>query len=250
MIRSVGRSVGRWVGLENSTMEITNCGTDKHIRIRRRGRRRGREHVGRAARRADFLPFSREGPAPPFSVSPCGGEKRRCANDCYLPRSESAAGLWYTGSMVSSYTPATAAPPSLPRHAVPSNVPIPRLSPPSAESRSSLPFPAPAQRTTPSIRLPAPPPTSSSLPCPLPSLDTPLDTGRSVGRSTTDRPIRGERLPRGAPGTYPSCPFPSVENPFETDRNSLDPLRAFIGDTRGMRGEASELGKRSPAERC
>lgn len=32
------------------------------------------------------------------------------ASDYYLPRSESTAGLWYTGSMVSRYTPATTAP--------------------------------------------------------------------------------------------------------------------------------------------
>lgn len=32
------------------------------------------------------------------------------ASDYYLPRSESTAGLWYTGSMVSRYTPATATP--------------------------------------------------------------------------------------------------------------------------------------------
>lgn len=36
------------------------------------------------------------------------------ASDYYLPRSESTAGLWYTGSMVSRYTPATAAPSSRP----------------------------------------------------------------------------------------------------------------------------------------
>lgn len=233
-------------------MEITNCGTDKHIRIRRRGRRRGREHVGpwrRAARRADFLPFSREGPAPPFSVSPCGGEKRRCANDCYLPRSESAAGLWYTGSMVSSYTPATAAPPSLPRHAVPSNVPIPRLSPPSAESRSSLPFPAPAQRTTPSIRLPAPPPTSSSLPCPLPSLDTPLDTGRSVGRSTDHRstdPRRAftSRGPRDVSFVPLSLRGKSFRDGSKFSRSSANVYRGYEGHAgRGKRAWKTQPGR-------
>lgn len=154
-------------------------------RIRRRStrirRRLGREHVGRGG--ADFLPFSREGPAPPFSVSPCGGEKRRCANDCYLPRSESAAGLWYTGSMVSSYTPATAAPPSLPRHAVPSNVPIPRLSPPSRSPSRSSTLPRPCTHNTEHRYRPR---RYRALPLSLPTpCSTPVDR-------PTDRPIHAD----------------------------------------------------------
>lgn len=101
---------------------------------------------GRGRSRDDFLPFSRERPG----LSPFARAALRsawCASDCYLPRSESAAGLWYTGSMVSSYTPATAAPPSLP-HAVPSNVPIPRLSPPKRSPSRSCTLPRPYRPDT------------------------------------------------------------------------------------------------------
>lgn len=50
----------------------------------------------------------------PFSCSR-GCFRGACfASDYYLLRSESTAGLWYTGSMVSRYTPATAAPSSRP----------------------------------------------------------------------------------------------------------------------------------------
>ena len=101
---------------------------------------------GRGRSRDDFQPFSRERPG----LSPFARAALRsawCASDCYLPRSESAAGLWYTGSMVSSYTPATAAPPSLP-HAVPSNVPIPRLSPPKRSPSRSCTLPRPYRPDT------------------------------------------------------------------------------------------------------
>lgn len=50
-------------------------------------------------------------PLPPFSRYSRGYCRGACfASDYYLPRSESTAGLWYTGSMVSRYTPATTAP--------------------------------------------------------------------------------------------------------------------------------------------
>jgi len=49
-------------------------------------------------------------PSLPFRYSR-GCYRGACfASDYYLLRSESTAGLWYTGSMVSRYTPATAAP--------------------------------------------------------------------------------------------------------------------------------------------
>lgn len=50
-------------------------------------------------------------PLPPLSRYSRGYCRGACfASDYYLPRSESTAGLWYTGSMVSRYTPATTAP--------------------------------------------------------------------------------------------------------------------------------------------
>lgn len=53
---------------------------------------------------------------PPLSRCSRGCCREACfAGDYYLPRSESTAGLWYTGSMVSRYTPANAAPSPVPR---------------------------------------------------------------------------------------------------------------------------------------
>lgn len=55
-----------------------------------------------------FFYFSPLSPLSRYSRGYCRGA---CfASDYYLPRSESTAGLWYTGSMVSRYTPATTAP--------------------------------------------------------------------------------------------------------------------------------------------
>lgn len=54
------------------------------------------------------------------------------ASDYYLPRSESTAGLWYTGSMVSRYTPATATPSPRPLREPMRSPAASRQAPPSA----------------------------------------------------------------------------------------------------------------------
>ena len=60
------------------------------------------------------------------------------ASDYYLPRSESTAGLWYTGSMVSRYTPATATPSSRPLKEPMRSPAASRQAPPSASPRSPI----------------------------------------------------------------------------------------------------------------
>lgn len=94
------------------------------------------------------------------------------ASDYYLPRSESTAGLWYTGSMVSRYTPATAT-------SVPSGNPC------------VFPFP-PAQSAVGRPRCPA----ATSLPrCPL---TTPLSYEPCFAAPLVLPP----RFARETPGTY------------------------------------------------
>lgn len=66
---------------------------------------------------------------PPLSRCSRGCCREACfAGDYYLPCSESTAGLWYTGSMVSRYTPATAAPSPVPS-GNPSVPPLPPAGP-------------------------------------------------------------------------------------------------------------------------
>lgn len=75
-------------------------------------------------------------PSPPLSRCSRGCCREACfASDYYLPRSESTAGLWYTGSMVSRYTPATAAP-----SPVPSGNPCIPPPPPAGSRRRPPPF--------------------------------------------------------------------------------------------------------------
>lgn len=114
---------------------------------------------------------------PPFCCS-CGCCREACfASDYYLPRSESTAGLWYTGSMVSRYTPATAAPSPRPLGEPMRSPAASRRAPPTASPFSDLP---------PSQLLPR---------CPL----TTLLSGEPCFAAPLAPP---PRFAREAPGTY------------------------------------------------
>lgn len=117
--------------------------------------------------------------SPPLSYYSRGCCRGACfASDYYLPRSESTAGLWYTGSMVSRYTPATAA--SSPR-------PLgePMRSP--AASRRAPPTASPVLRS-PAVAV-------ATARCPL----TTLLSGEPCFAAPLAPP---PRFARKAPGTY------------------------------------------------
>lgn len=114
--------------------------------------------------------------------------------------------------MVSSYTPATAAPPSLP-HAVPSNVPIPRLSPPKRSPSRSCTLPRPYRPDTENRhryrhrrrrhrRRHRPRRYRADHLVPSPPLSKPFSTPSD--RQPYPPRVAAKRLPRGAPGTYSS----------------------------------------------
>lgn len=115
---------------------------------------------------------------PPLSRCSRGCCREACfAGDYYLPCSESTAGLWYTGSMVSRYTPATAAPSPVPS----GNPSVPPL-PPAGPRRRPPPF----SGLPPSQLLPR---------CPL----TTLLSGEPCFAAPLAPP---PRFAREAPGTY------------------------------------------------
>lgn len=126
-----------------------------------------------------FFYFSPLSPLSRYSRGYCRGA---CfASDYYLPRSESTAGLWYTGSMVSRYTPATTAPSPRPLGEPMRSPAASRRAPPTASRQ-----PPPFSDLPPSQLLPR---------CPL----TTLLSGEPCFAAPLAPP---PRFAREAPGTY------------------------------------------------